>query len=163
MATLVCIAAHTGHAVKYDSVTCLHGVEQLIQLSAALISCAGIYFSDDMCGWVRCQNVAYLPFDILLWSGNTAVTIYLHGGILPRSCHLCRITALCGTCWLLIDTLLSSRPYSLARHQVCAAGRGETVPAGQQVAERIAVQRICCIVWRAAAWRYVGCGNIIAI
>lgn len=27
-----------------------------------------------------------------------------------------------GTCWLLIDTLLSSRPYSLARHRVRGAG-----------------------------------------
>ena len=81
LAALVCIAAHAGYAVKYNSVACLHGVKQLVQFSAALIGCAGIYFSDDMCGWVRCQNVAYLPFDILLWSGNTAVTIYLHGGI----------------------------------------------------------------------------------
>ena len=81
LAALVCIAAHAGYAVKYNSVACLHGVEQLIQLSAALIGCACVNFADNMCGWVRCQNVAYLPFDILLWSGNTAVTIYLHGGI----------------------------------------------------------------------------------
>ena len=57
-----------------------------------------------------------------------------------------------GECWLLIDTLLSSRPYSLARHQARVAGHGEIAPAERQVAERIAVQRICCIVWRAAAW-----------
>lgn len=72
--------------------------------------------------------------------------------ILQQSLNLCRITALCGTCWLLIDTLLSSRPYSLARHQARVAGHGEIAPAERQVTERIAVQRICCIVWRAAAW-----------
>lgn len=72
--------------------------------------------------------------------------------ILPQSLRLYHITALYGTCWLLIDTLLSSRPYSLARHRVRAAGHGEKVPAGQRVAEHIAAQRTCCIVWRAAAW-----------
>ena len=72
--------------------------------------------------------------------------------ILPQSLRPCRTAALYGTCWLLIDTLLSSRPYSLARHRVRAAGHGEKAPAGQRVAEHIAVQRTCCIMWRAAAW-----------
>ena len=58
----------------------------------------------------------------------------------------CRTAALYGTCWLLIGTLLSSRPYSLARHRVRATGHGETVPAERQVAEHIAAQRTCCIM-----------------
>lgn len=47
---------------------------------------------------------------------------YAISPILPQSLHPCRITALYGTYWLLIDTLLSSWPYSLARHQACGAG-----------------------------------------
>lgn len=73
--------------------------------------------------------------------------------ILPQSLRPCRTAALCGTCWLLIDTFLSSRPYSLARHRVRAAGHRESVSAERQVAEHIAAQRTCCIVWRAAALR----------
>ena len=85
LAALVCIAAHAGYAVKYNSVACLHGVKQLVQFSAALIGCAGIYFSDDMCGWVHCQNVAHLSFNVLLRRGNAAVAIYLHSGITSKA------------------------------------------------------------------------------
>ena len=85
LATLIRIAAHAGYAVKYDSVSCLHGVKQLVQFSAALIGCAGIYFSDDMCGWVHCQNVAHLSFNVLLRRGNAAVAIYLHSGITSKA------------------------------------------------------------------------------
>ena len=73
--------------------------------------------------------------------------------ILPQSLRPCRTAALYGTCWLLIDTFLSSRSYSLARHRVRAAGHRASVSAERQVAEHIAAQRTCCIVWRAAALR----------
>lgn len=80
-AALVRAAAHAGNTVEHDGVPRLHGVQQFVQLFAALAGCAGVNFTDDVRCGVSGGNVAHLALYILAWCRNTAVPKHGHGSI----------------------------------------------------------------------------------